>query len=387
MDRFDEVVIEDHGGGTPRRLRVASVQASWTINEPGEFSCFARIDDLRSAGLGWDLQDRWVTWYGPAGLTFGGVITGRPVEDGVAEIEAQGWARLLEGHLLTEFERVPEGGPGGLARRAVIAGGTTGPTYINIGMIDEGGVPISVTFGGADVLDVLSDLTTDDDIEWTIDATRTFHAARRLGRDKSARIRLVEDRQITNYRIAEDAWAAPPDEVWSFETLEDTARRRYLNQWGSMSGLDPQIGLIAAVPGSALNTDTTPGGKKKSKRRRKKGKKQNLGQKQNKRAKGRGGGGRQAVMTPPPPHWALSPRGVGANQPGVPAGHTLHLPTTPLEITIANVDNVWSALDLGDTVRVELGTPGFAGRFRIMTMALDASEGELHLAGEALEDD
>ncbi len=91
-------------------------------------------------------------------------------------------------------------------------------------------------------------------------------------------------------------------------------------------------------------------------------------------------------MTPSTPHWALAPPGVGANHPGVPSGHQLHLPTTPLQVTLANVDDVWRAIDLGDTVRIELGSAGFGGRFRIVSRALDLASGELHLAGEALED-
>jgi hypothetical protein len=221
---------------------VFGVQASEELNAAGTFSAFCRIPDLREAGLGWDLQDRWLAWDGPAGFTWGGVITGRPVEDGIAEIEAEGWSSLLRGHLLTAFERVPEGGAGGLVRRAVIAANTSGPTFVDIGMIDEGGEPVSATFGGTDVLDVLSGLTQDGAVEWVVDSSRTIHAARKLGRDVSARVRLVEDRHITAYRIADDAWAAPPDEVWNFETLEESARRRYLTDWGSGSGRHEEHG-------------------------------------------------------------------------------------------------------------------------------------------------
>lgn len=381
----DEVVISNHGGGQPRRVRVFDVQVSEELSGPGEFSAFAHIDDLRAAGLGWDLLDRWVTWDHPVWGRWGGVIVGQPKEPGqpIVEIMADGWAALLGGHLLLEFERVPEGGAGGLARRAVVEAGATHPTFISIGMIDEGGEPISVTFGGQDVLsDVLGGMASAGEVEWLVDADRVFHAGRRLGRDRSARIRLVQDRHIIEPRLADDAWAGPPDELFSFESVEESARRRFLDSWGSIKGLDPHLSLVAGIPDKHRPA-------RKKHRRRHQGRSRSGGQPgaRRHRSRGKGGGGKRANMPRPAPHWALAPVGVGANNPAIPGNHPVQLPTVPVDFTLINVDGMQRLVALGDTVRLELARAGFAGRFRVMSRALDVASGEMTVAGEALADD
>jgi hypothetical protein len=379
LDGPDLVTISDPGGANTRVVPVSDVQASEELNGVGEFSCFVRLEDLRAAGLGFDLQDRWLVWHGPNGFSFGGVIFGRPLGGGALEIEAEGWGSLLSGHMLLEYERVPEGGAAGLARRVVTEAGSVGPTFISIGLIDEGGAPISVTLGGSEVLDVLSDLSDEGDCEWIVDADRVFHAARRLGRDLSARVRLVEDRHFIEPDIAEDAWAAPPDEQFALESLEESARRRFLDEWGSIKGMDPQISLVAAIPEKDRNRHRD----RQKHRRRRQGRRDDLPARR--RHRGKGGGGRHANTPAPAPHWALSPVGVGANSPAIPGTRAIRLPTTPMGMTLIDIDGVWRHTALGNTVRVETLT-GFAGRFRIYTRAIDMANGELHVAGEALAD-
>ena len=382
-DGADEVVISDHGGSNAKRLRVSDVQCSRELNGEGDFSCFATIRDLRAAGLGDDLTDRWLRYDNADFGGWSGVITGRPIDSGVAEIMADGAAALLRGHVLTETERLVEGGAGGLARRAVIEAGAIWPTFITIGEIDEGGEPTLLTFGGQDVLDdILGTMAANGEVEWIVDAERRFHAGRRLGRDKSASIRLVEDRHVIEYRIADDLWSSPGDEVYAFESLEESARRKLLASWGSIRELDPQLSLTSFLPEPQR-------GKRKHKGRRRKQRREDERRHRNskRRHRGRGGGGRHVNTPPPPPHWAISAVGVGANNPALPHVAATPLPTTPLDCTVVDRDNVWQRVHVGDTVRIELGTGGFAGRFRLYSVAYDVAERQMIVSGEALEDD
>lgn len=384
--------MENPGGGGAGYVRVSDIQASWAISETGTFSCFARVDDLRRAGFGFDLQDRWITWTGPAG-TWGGVCIGRPVEDGIVEIEGEGWASLLRDRMLVEFERVPAGGAGGLAARAVRGASSAEPTFISIGYVDEGGEMIPATFGGQDVLDdVLSELS--GDVEWIVDENRVFHAMRRLGRDLSHTIRLIEGRQIVHYLIADDSWAEPSDESYAFETIEETARRA-LAAGASIIQMDPQLSLVASAPVAAATPAS--GGDHNNKRHRRRrqrrdgpdgpGGRRNKHNRRN-RHRGRGGGGRSATMPPPPPPWVARPVGTGANSPAVPAEATMDLPTVPIQLTLANVNGIYRFMDLGNTIRVELSSSGgFAGRVRIMSKGYDSNTGDLEIAGEALPDE
>ncbi len=49
-------------------------------------------------------------------------------------------------------------------------------------------------------------------------------------------------------------------------------------------------------------------------------------------------------------------------------------------------DNLWRRVELGDVVRLEIGSAGFSGWFRPTVMALDATERTMTWAGEALRD-
>ncbi len=90
--------------------------------------------------------------------------------------------------------------------------------------------------------------------------------------------------------------------------------------------------------------------------------------------------------TAAPPPWASVAVGIGANNPAVAARRHVPPPTVPVELTLANIDGCFLAFDLGDTVRVDLGSVGVTGRFRAMSKALDTATQTLTVAGELLKD-
>lgn len=372
----DEVMIEDHGGGNGARVSVWGVRASQELSNVGSFSCFVLLDDLRRAGFGYTLKDRWLRCDIGGFGRWGGVITARPVtESTIAEIAAEGWASLLGGHMLVDYQRVPSGPAGGLARRVLIDAGTSQPTYLSLGRIDEGGEPLLMRLGGQDALrDVLMALA--DDIEWIVDEDRVVHVMRRIGKDVSAWVRLVEGRHIAGRPdIADDTWADPADEIFDFENVEETARRRFLSSWGSISAFDPHIGVA----------QVRPPGWQEGKRRRRQARRKRALSVARRRKSSRGGGATASNMSPSLAGWAIQPVGIGLNNPAVPGDVRTPLPTTPLSISVVNVDNVWAACQIGNVVRVDL-LAGFTGRFRIAKRAINTTEGILYLSGEALFD-
>lgn len=418
MGVSDEAIISDRGGKNPRRLPIANPSCSWELNTAGSFSAFARIRDLRAAGLGHDLKGRWLEWEHPTAGRWGGVLSGRPVEDGVAELAADGWAKLLSGRVLAEQDTPPPGPIGGLIRRLVIAAGRDDPTFIKLGVIDEGGPSIQIDTGGGDIGDdLLPQLAQDGGAEWYVDADRRINVARKLGRDRSATVRLVEDRHVTNFRLDDDLWSSVRGQVFVIESPAATTARAAQAVAGAafapIQHFTPQpwLVLMSEVTFKGSNTGllqfVVPAGPT------------DLGAVT--QSLDVGGGGASVITTaaasdptvtiPPWPwaalgvpqpswwvaYWTARQRpssggtggtaGGGSATPAAPnAARFAPLPTVPIELTVADADHCWASFDVGDTIRVELGSVGFAGRVRVSVKALDSAAGELTVSGEALED-
>lgn len=371
---FDEVVISERGGGLPRRVPIAAPQMSWEISNTGTFSAFARIDDLRRASLGQDLSGKWLTYDGGYLGRWGGVITGRPVTEGTAEIAAEGWGALARGRVIPEGVFMTQGPAAGIAARAIMEAGRDGATFLTIGTIEEGGNSVAIRLTGDVMSDILPQLVEAGDLEWIVDADRRFHAGRRLGRDRSHDVRLVEDVHITTAHLDNDLWTtAPTHNLRVRSALAGGAGSAPL--WTTLSELRTLATasrLPEGVPvgGSGVSADAgaiSPGAV-------------------------------QFYGVDPPiewaatatgtaiPPWAGMPVGIGANTPAIPSVHGAPLPTTPMSLEVSNARKTWRLFDVGDTVHVDMGSVGFCGRLRIMVKAVDVSGQSLTVGGEALED-
>lgn len=202
----DEVTIYDRGGVNPRRLLVAQAACSWELSNAGMFSCFASLHAIQDAGLPTNLKGMWVEWESPAGK-FGGVITGRPVTDGVAEIAAMSYAMLLRGRVVMFNVRPSDAPAGGIVRRIFREIVREHPTFLSLGYVDESGPPMAMSFAAQDVFtDILPALANDSGSEWIVTPDRVFHFSRYIGEDRSNSVRLVEGRHIASYRVGDDMW-------------------------------------------------------------------------------------------------------------------------------------------------------------------------------------
>jgi hypothetical protein len=367
IDTRTEVVISDSGDGNPRRLPVFGVQATWEVSNVGAFSCFARVEDLRRAGLGGSLGGSWLTWNGGLVGRWGGLISGRPLTPGVTELAAEGWGSLLRGHVIDSWLEPGVGQYAGIAWRGILSAQGS-QAFITIGTLDEGGEAVDINGSGQDIIDDLTGNLADGGMmEWEVDQDRVFHAGRRIGQDRSPRYRLVEGRHIVDFRgPVDDLWAAPPAEVIEIEgqaalteTITHTAalglyqasgehRRRHQRRNKRNRGHRPNRRRGQAVfaerkrhPGPSATSGTTTWTTTE-------------------------------IVTPP-----IAGGPIEAYEP--PA-------TVPFELDLVNRDNCFGWLQAGDSVRILLGSVGFAGIFRCMVRGIDMDEGVMTLAGEVLTD-
>lgn len=367
IDARTEVVISDSGGGRPHRLSVFGVQATWAVSHVGAFSCFARVDDLRRAGLGGSLGGSWLTWNGGLVGRWGGQITGRPLTPGVTELAAEGWGSLLRGHVIDGWLEPGVGQYAGIAWRGILSSQGS-QAFIRVGTLDEGGEAVDIDGSGQDIIDDLTGNLADGGMmEWTVDQDRVFSAGRRVGLDRSSRYRLIEGRHIVDFRgPVDDLWAAPPAEVIEIEG---------------------QAAVTQTITHAATQGFYQPSGEHRRRRRRRN--KRNGGNRPNRRSS-------QAVFSERRRHPGPSATSATTTwttteivAPPIAGGavEAYQAPATaPFSLTLVNRDNCFGWLHAGDSARILLGSVGFAGIFRCMVRSIDMEQGIMTLAGEVLAD-
>lgn len=423
MALHDDAVISEPGNLNPVRIALAGIQCSWAINEAGSLSAFVRLDDMRAAGLLGNIKGYWLTYPTSAGL-WGGVITGQPSTGTYMEITAQGFLMLVKGRLLTARLLAMGGSAGGLARRALSQAGAGNPTFLDIGDIDEGGGALSLDLTGDVATDVLPQLADAGDVEWVVTANRVFHLARRLGNDLSSVVRLVEDRHIIQARVNDDLETTPTGATMRVQselsqsvmvrtrtqaqtspapvvqppnnpapppappppptppvitptqppvrTPPSNPFRDLINAWfggrfGRPAGTTATTTVAATSQPSVVSESWQA-------------------QLQTYTVESPGIASVAGTNAAPAP-WRSVAVGIGANNPAVAGRRHAPPPTVPVELTLANIDTCFLAFDLGDAVRIDLGSIGVTGRFRAMSKALDVASQTLTVAGELLKDE
>lgn len=372
--------ISDFGNAKPRRIPITGVQWSRELSNVGTFSGFVKLTDLRRVGLADDLIGSWVTYDDPDAGRWGGVITDQPIDDGVVEIMADGWAALLGGQVVDTWDRQAIGQPAGLVRRALSLVGADAPVFVEIGNVDEGGSQLQVSFGGQLLLDdIMPELAEAGELEWWVDDDRKLHMGRHIGRDKSASIRLVEGRHFVEPKLADGLSTRQPARIYAIESDESTARRMVRRV---------RIATETAVP-QVVNRQVT----EVIRRRHRHNLRWTvtswvsdviwtrvitLG---DEAAVGSAAEQSSNIAT-----WPEQPPGTSTHSLAVPPGKGLEPQTIPCQLTVINQDNLWRKVDLGDVVRIEVGSAGFSGWFRLLIKALDATERTMSWAGEALPD-
>lgn len=418
---YDEMTVAAPGNLGPVRLPIAASSVRWGLNDGGALSAFVRLDDLRAAGLIGDLKGYWVQYATSAG-PFGGIITGQPTTGNYMEISAEGFLSLVKGRMVNQRIVAMGGSAGGLAKRALSLAGAGNPTFIDLGDIDEGGGALSIELTGDVATDILPQIAEAGDVEWVVTADRVFNLARRLGNDLSSIVRLVEDRHIIEARVNDDLAATssgstmmvqsalsqsvmgrtrtqppandpviqppnnpappppapppptppvitptqPPVRTPPRNPFQAFVDRFFGGRFGRPAGTQAVTATIAIAPVTTVSESWQA-------------------QLQTYTIEAPGTASTPGTNASPAP-WRAVVIGIGANNPAVASKRHAPPPTVPVELTLANVDNCFRAFDIGDTVRIDLGSVGVTGRFRIMSKSLDVASQALTVAGELLKD-
>lgn len=376
----DEVLLMDRGGLNPRKIIVAQAACSWELSAAGQFSAFATLNDLVEAGIPWDMKGMWIEWESPAGR-WGGVVTGRPITDGVAEIAAMSYAALLRGRVVEQNVRPVSATPGAHVRRLLQEAQRETPHFIVPGIIDEGGQSIAISYGGQDAYnEILPAITGAGGCEWIVTEDRVLNFTRYAGEDRSNEVRLVEGRHIGTYRVADDLWlmannlvgmsASPEMEskdytaYWQKVTVVPAT---YSWKWVMRQGKRKRIRVISRK--AYLKRDWIP---------------------------------YETVLRSVDPFVAFGVAGTGsierygeldavrvyddtrdmgtiATRLRAELGKLLD-PVIGMELTIVDVDGVYRRFDAGDVIWVDIGSARIAGAFRVINKAFDG--GGIRIAGD-----
>lgn len=382
---IEDALLSEPGNLAPVRVPITSVLASWELSAAGTLSGYVRLDDLRAAGLGGDIKGYWLEYATSAG-PWGGVVTGQPSTGGVVEIVAEGFLGLVRGRLITNAVVAMSGSAGGLARRALTLAGAGNPTYVRFGTIDEGGGPVAVELVGDVAVDVLPQIASAGDVEWVIDADRVFHLARRLGTDRSMTVRLVEDRQIVQARVNDDLASDEAGQVYRVQGELSQALMAAVRPQAAAPLWEPRSSGGVVGPGWQGLPEGIPAGADPSALGYRSGAGESWRRRRQTYAVDLPGVAAALASNAAPAPWVGLPVGLGANNPAVAGRRHVPPPTVPAELTLANRDGCFRWFDLGDTVRVELGSIGVTGRFRVLTKGLDVASQALTVAGELMRD-
>jgi len=232
---MSDVIIAAHGdrGRTP--LQCGGLRASWEVNQTGDFSAFARIDDVREiVSSPADLLGYWLMWEHPYLGDWGGVITDVRVQiPGVVEIAAQGWLALLDKRLTRRRDVAVMAHAGAIAARLVHDAGAVNPTGIVETSFDASGDFVSWRDAGAEVLSSLGRLAQMSDQDFGVgESDRIFYWRSTFGSDIAHRVQLVQGTHIASWR---PSWALGP--VVNEVVLSSSNADRFV-QAKSISGHD-----------------------------------------------------------------------------------------------------------------------------------------------------
>jgi hypothetical protein len=200
---LSDVILAKHGDRGRVPLELGGIRASWEVNQPGEFSAFARLDDVRSLVTYLaDLRGWWLMWEHPYLGHWGGVITDLVLSArGTVEIAARGWLALLDKRLTRRRDTSVIAHAGPIAARLVRDAGAVAPTGIVSTDAEEYGEFVDWRDDGGEVLSALSRLSFMSDQDFSVgEHDRIFYWRRRFGTNKTGSVQLVQGTHIADWR-------------------------------------------------------------------------------------------------------------------------------------------------------------------------------------------
>lgn len=326
-----DAILAKHGDRGRVPLHLSGIRVSWEVNGAGEFSAFCRLEDAL------DLERRierlrgwWLTWNRHPDLPpWGGVVTDVAVRSGrVIELAARGWLALLDKRLTRQRRTAVSANAGAIAERITRQAGAAEPTGLAGFDCDNWGDFVAWRDDGSEVLSSLSRLSRMSGQDYAVgEADRIFTWRRRLGRDLTASVQLVQGAHVAEWRPS-----------WS---------------------LDPVVTEVVLAPTDGVRFATVPAvSGYDAEAYARFGPRQERGSIRGRLARS-------------------SAQAVAATQ-----AERLSRLGRLMELEVVNLDGVWSRFRRGDTVRVVLADIDRALAVRVLLMSWDQDADLLRVSGE-----
>lgn len=343
MAGANEVVLAERGWRNEARLPVSGAVASWAVANPGQFSAFARTADLRDIGVSDpdELGGMWLRWEHPGAGDWGGVVSAASVGSGHIEITAEDFRVLLRKRL-TSSRPTPLAAPAGAVFEALMRQASRAePTYLRVAEVDADLPFVRFEFAAQDIgREAIPAVAQAAGCEWAVTAEPATSFVRRLGRDKSGEVRLVD-------------------------VLDLAGDQRYVVDFSAISN---------RLLGTGARPDINLGLQARRKRKRRPYPTATVA---DDASVGRHGPLEEARDYPD-----TLDRGAVVGRLSQEIGRSKE-PARTLEVTVLEASGKWPLFREGDTVRVELSAEGIVADLRIEGRSVDAVAGTQTIAGPA----
>jgi hypothetical protein len=190
-----QATITEFGGDSPKRLPINGVVRSERIGGMGQASFEFETSVLRENGL-LDCEGYWISHdHGELGDWAGVIQT--PVNDlgtGTTEVAADTNEILLDARRTAKTYDVADGDAGGIAQKVIADAAKGGSMFIAGFRVQPTGL-VDINLRSEMVLDAIDELARLADAEWRVTASRYFEFAKQLGTHKTTVV-LMEGKNI-----------------------------------------------------------------------------------------------------------------------------------------------------------------------------------------------
>jgi hypothetical protein len=191
-----QATISESGNDSPKRLLANGVSRSERIGGRGEASFEFDTYELRRVGL-LDCEGYWISHdHGDLG-DWAGVIqqVRHDFGTGTTEVAAQTFEALLDARRTAKEYNVSDGDAGAIAQKVIADAAKGGSMFVAGFRVQPTGL-VDINLRSEQVVDAVDELARLADAEWRITASRYFEFAKKLGKDLSASVVLMEGKNI-----------------------------------------------------------------------------------------------------------------------------------------------------------------------------------------------
>jgi hypothetical protein len=187
MVAIQQATITEFGGDSPKRMPLNGIVRSERIGkgDRGEASCEFETKTLRYYNL-LDPRGYWLYHdHGDLGL-WGGVIqqVRHDLSTGTTEVAGQTFESLLDAKRTAKTYEVADGDAGGIAQKVIADSAKDGSAFITGFRVAPTGL-VDINLRSEQVVDVINQLSTLADADWRVTPQRYFEFAPRIGTNRS----------------------------------------------------------------------------------------------------------------------------------------------------------------------------------------------------------